>query len=254
MADWGPFDLAGKRVAVTGGAVGIGLGIGRCMVEAGALVLLADLDGEAAERAAASLEGRGKAIGMRADVVAEAEAIVERVVAEFGGLDVLVNNAGIYPMQPFMEMPDEVVDRVLDVNVKGLMRCSRAAARRMIGQGGGGSIVNIASIDSFRPSMVGLAAYDTSKGGVLMFTRSLALELAPHGIRVNGIAPGGIATPGTGGDNLPPDLVEQFTAAVPIKRFGTPEEIGTVAVFLASRAASYMTGETVVVDGGRLLA
>jgi 2-deoxy-D-gluconate 3-dehydrogenase len=254
MADWGPFDLAGKRVAVTGGAVGIGLGIGRCMVEAGALVLLADLDGEAAERAAASLEGRGKAIGMRADVVAEAEAIVERAVAEFGGLDVLVNNAGIYPMQPFMEMPDEVVDRVLDVNVKGLMRCSRAAARRMIGQGGGGSIVNIASIDSFRPSMVGLAAYDTSKGGVLMFTRSLALELAPHGIRVNGIAPGGIATPGTGGDNLPPDLVEQFTAAVPIKRFGTPEEIGTVAVFLASRAASYMTGETVVVDGGRLLA
>lgn len=250
----GPFDLTGRRAVVTGGAVGIGLGIAESLAQAGADVLVVDLDGAAAEAAARDLKGPGRAAAMEADVVTDADAIVARAVAELGGVDIFVNNAGIYPNQPILEMPDETVDRVLDINVKGLIRCSRAAAQQMVAQGGGGRIVQIGSIDSFHPSMVGLAAYDTSKGAVLMFTRALALELAPHRINVNGIAPGGITTPGTGAGQLPKEMMDRFTSSIPMGRFGEPAEIGNVVVFLASDASSYMTGEMVVVDGGKLLA
>lgn len=131
----------------------------------------------------------------------------------------------------------------------------------MIELGIKGAIVNIGSIDSFHPSMVGLAAYDASKGGVLMFTKNLALELAPHGIRVNMVAPGGITTPGTSkpleGSGSTPEQMEammaRFTEMIPLKRFGEPEEIGAAAVFLASDASSYITGTSLIVDGGRLL-
>ena len=261
--DWGPFDLEGKNALVTGSAMGIGHGIVTRFVEAGANVLVADLDGEAAAAVAKGTNGRGRAVSMAVDVGADdaGEEMVKVCVDAFGSLDVLVNNAGIYPMAPMLETTTDLFDRVYRVNLRGVAFASKAAAARMIEQGGGGKIVNIASIDAFHPSMVGLAAYDSSKGGVLMFTRSLALELAPHGIRVNGIAPGGIVTEGSSAplkesgmtEEQMRAMTEEFTRRIPLGRMGSPDAIATVAVFLASAAAGYMAGETIVVDGGRLL-
>jgi 2-deoxy-D-gluconate 3-dehydrogenase len=263
MTEWGPFDLNGKNAVVTGAAMGIGQGIAARFVEAGANVVLADLDGEAAELAAKRLEGPGRAVAMRVDITEDGagEAMVERCVEEFGSIDILVNNAGIYPMVPMLQATPEVFDRVYRVNLRGLAFASQAAARRMVEQESGGAIVNIASIDSFHPSMVGLAAYDASKGGVVMFTKNLALELGPYGIRVNGIAPGGINTEGTARplaesgmtDEQMEAMTAEFAARIPLGRMGAPDDIAWVAVFLASEASAYMTGETMIVDGGRLL-
>jgi 2-deoxy-D-gluconate 3-dehydrogenase len=261
MADWGPFDLAGKNAVVTGGAMGIGHGIVTRFVEAGANVVVADLDGEAAATVAKGTTGRGRLVSMAVDVGAgdAGEAMVTTCVEAFGSLNILVNNAGIYPMAPMLQTSPELFDRVYRVNLRGVAFASKAAAARMIEQGGGGRIVNIASIDSFHPSMVGLAAYDASKGGVLMLTKALALEFGPHGIQVNGIAPGGITTEGSsaglGGmtEEQMRAMTEEFVSHIPLRRMGVPDDIATVAVFLASRASDYMTGETVIVDGGRLL-
>ena len=261
MADWGPFDLTGKSAVVTGGAMGIGHGIVTRFVEAGANVVVADLDGEAAATVAKDTPGRGRAVAMTVDIGADdaGETMVATCVDAFGSLDVLVNNAGIYPMAPMLQTAPELFDRVYRVNLRGVAFASKAAAARMIEQGGGGKIVNIASIDAFHPSMVGLAAYDASKGGVLMLTKALALEFGPHGIQVNGIAPGGITTEGSsaglGGmtEEQLQAMTEEFVSHIPLRRMGVPDEIATVAVFLASRASDYMTGETVIVDGGRLL-
>ena len=159
-------------------------------------------------------------------------------------------------------MSPELFDRVYRVNVRGLAFCAQAAARRMVAQGRGGAIVNVGSIDSLRPSQVGLAAYDASKGAVLMFTRNLALELAPHGIRVNAVLPGAVRTEGTTrpipGMGATAEAMEAFLAhfartRVPLGRVGTPDDIATAVVFLASDAARYVTGAHLVVDGGTLL-
>ena len=259
-----PFDLAGKSAVVTGGAMGIGLGIAESFVEAGANVLIADVDEGAARTAAERLgQGSGKAAWMAADVTADGDGqrMVDECVAQFGSLDIFVNNAGIYPMVPALEMTPEIFDRVYRVNLRGLVFCSKAAASRMIEQGRGGRIINIGSIDSFHPSAVGLAAYDSSKGAVLMFTKNFALELAPHGILVNMIAPGGIETPGASKplqeSQMAADQMEairqQFVQQIPLGRFGTPRDIGNTAVFFASPASDYVTGSALVVDGGRLL-
>jgi len=261
--DRGPFDLAGKGAIVTGGAMGIGWGIVKRFVEAGANVLLADVDDELAAHKVAELEGPGKAVAMGVDVTDEmaGERLVDECVASFGSVDILVNNAGIYPMIPMLELTREAWQRVIDVNLTGLSFVSKAAGARMAEQGAGGKIINVASIDALHPSMVGLAAYDSSKGGVLMFTKAFALEMAPHGVNVNAIAPGGISTEGTAaplaGSGLTADemtaMTERFIAQIPLGRMGEPDDIAKVAVFLASSAADYITGELIVVDGGRLL-
>ncbi len=264
MPNWGPFDLSGKNAIVTGGAMGIGFGIVKRFVEAGANVVVADLDATAAEAAVSRLADQpGKAIAVAADVadLNAGQVLVDRCVATFGSLDVLVNNAGIYPQAPMLEMSADLFDKVYRINLRGLAFCSQAAAKRMIAQGTGGKIVNIASIDAIHPSMVGLAAYDASKGGVLMFTKNFALEVAPHGIQVNAIAPGGITTEGASrplaGLGLTAEQLQHMTAEfaklIPLGRMGVPDDIAKVAVFLASSAADYMTGELIVVDGGRLL-
>ena len=263
MVGWGPFDIAGKNAVVTGGAVGIGRGIAARFVEGGANVVLADIDGEAAALAAKGLEGPGRAVAMAVDVGQDnaGDDMVSACVREFGSIDILVNNAGIYPMSPMLQTTPELFDRVYRVNLRGLALASKAAGLRMVEQAKGGKIINIASIDSFHPSMVGLAAYDASKGGVAMFTKSLALELGPHGIQVNGIAPGGIATEGSSaplqGSGMTEEqmqaMTEEFVSHIPLGRMGLPDDIAKVAVFLASGASDYMTGETVIVDGGRLL-
>lgn len=265
MAGWGPFDLTGKNAVVTGGAMGIGFGIARRLAEAGANVLIADLDLATASQAATKLAGLpGRVEGTQADVSQDGagEAIVARCVEAFGGLDIFVNNAGIYPQVPMLEMPPELFDKVYRINLKGTAFCAKAAGKQMAQQGRGGKIINIASIDAIHPSMVGLAAYDASKGGVLMFTKNFALEMARHGVNVNAIAPGGIATEGTGrplaGSGMTEEQARQtmeafVKAKVPLGRVGAPDDIAKVAVFLASSASDYMTGEIVVVDGGTLL-
>lgn len=262
--NWGPFDLSGKAAIVTGGAMGIGFGIVRRFVEAGANVLVADLDGDLAARKIEELDGPGKAVAMGVDVTAAHAGahMVEECVANFGSVDILVNNAGIYPMSPMLDQTKDMWQKVIDLNLTGLAFASQAAGRRMVAQGSGGKIVNIASIDALHPSQVGLTAYDSSKGAVVMFTKSFALEMAPHGVQVNAIAPGGIATEGTAapleGSGMTEEqmqaLIEQFLASIPLGRMGEPDDIAKVAVFLASQASNYMTGELVVVDGGRLLA
>lgn len=257
------FDIAGKNAIVTGGAMGIGLGVVTRFVAAGANVLVADLDGELAGKRAAELDGPGKTAALAVDVAVDdaGRRLVDECMANFGSVDILVNNAGIYPVTPMLELSREAWQRVIDVNLTGLAFISKSVARQMVDQGSGGKIVNIASIDSLHPSMVGLAAYDSSKGGVLMFTRALALELAPHGITVNAIAPGGINTEGISaplqGSGMTEGemqaMTERFAAAIPLGRMGEPDEIATTALFLASPASDYVTGELIVVDGGRLL-
>jgi 2-dehydro-3-deoxy-D-gluconate 5-dehydrogenase len=258
-----PFEIAGKTAIVTGGAMGIGLGVARRYVEAGANVLIADLDGDLAAQRVAELDGPGKSASLAIDVSAPdaGQKLVDECLANFGSVDILVNNAGIYPLIPLLDQSRESWQRVLDINLTGLAFVSKAAARQMIEQRTGGTIINIASIDSLHPSMVGLASYDSSKGGVLMFTKSFALEVAPHGVTVNAIAPGGITTEGTAAPLEGSDMTEEemqtmmepFAAAIPLRRMGVPDDIAKVALFLASPAAGYVTGELIVVDGGRLL-
>jgi 2-deoxy-D-gluconate 3-dehydrogenase len=244
--------------------MGIGFGIAKRFVAEGAKVLLVDRDEEALRKAQKSLSGGPGKVEMLAGDVAEeatAQAAVDRCVQAFGSLDILVNNAGIYPQVPVLKMTAEQFDRVIRVNLRGLFLFSKAAGLQMVKQGRGGKVVNIASIDSLHPSMVGLAAYDASKGGVRMFTESFALEMAPHRVQVNAIAPGAIRTEGASrpleGSGMTEaemrKMTEQFTQAIPLRRMGEPDDIAKATVFLASAGSDYMTGALVVVDGGMLL-
>lgn len=260
-ATWGPFSLRGRNALITGAAMGIGFGIAQRFVEAGANVVVADLDGVAARDAATRLAEQGRALSVAVDVsdAGAMEGAVDLCVRELGSLDILVNDAGIFPTSPVLSMSPEFFDRVIAVNLRGLVFASKAAGRRMVAQGSGGRIINIASIDAVHPSMTGLAAYDASKGGVLMFTRSFALEMAPHSVTVNAIAPGGITTEGASRPmaGLSAEAAEQVTGEflrhIPLGRMGMPDDIALPAVFLASDAAAYVTGALLVVDGGRLL-
>jgi 2-deoxy-D-gluconate 3-dehydrogenase len=185
----------------------------------------------------------------------ELKNLIAHVNETHNGADILVNNAGIYPFKPALQMTTEEWDRFQAVNLRGLFILSRDFANAAAARNKQGAIVNIGSIDSLHPSSVGLAAYDASKGGVQMFTRNFALELAPLGIRVNMIAPGGITTEGTaaGQAAMPADMMEQFTARIPMARWGVPDDIATMTLVLVTPLSSYVTGTTVVVDGGRLL-
>jgi 2-deoxy-D-gluconate 3-dehydrogenase len=249
-------DLTGRTAIVTGGAMGIGDGIARRLHEAGANLLIADLDQAAAQSTAADLlAGRpDSALAVRSDVSDQqsVQQMVQAAVESFGGVDILVNNAGIYPMVPLADLDAATFRRVLDVNLTGLFLCTKAASTQMIARGRGGRIVNVTSIDALHPSMVGLAHYDASKHGAWGFTKNVALELAPHRIWVNAVAPGGIKTPGTGETDA--ESMKAFEAMIPMGHMGEPDDIGRAVLFLASELSSYMTGSQIVVDGGRLLA
>ena len=255
-------DLRGRTAIVTGGAMGIGRGIVERLAEAGASVVVADADLGAAEATVKELSDQGRSVmAMYVDVGEPDD--VHRLVADTigwrGRVDVLINNAGIFPSVPVLDMAPEDFDRVLRTNLRGVYLCSREVALRMRADGGGGRIVNITSVDALHPSGVGLAHYDASKHGVWGFTKNLALELAPHRIWVNAVAPGAIATPGVaattqGGDSGGgSDTLDAFMALVPMRRMGAPDDIARAVLFLASDLASYVTGAQVVVDGGRLL-
>jgi 2-deoxy-D-gluconate 3-dehydrogenase len=255
--------LKGKTAIVTGGAMGIGLGIAYRLAEAGANVVIADINEPAAAEAAKSLKGNGwEAAAVRTDVSDE-KSVSETVafaVKTFGGVNILVNNAGIYPTIPVMSLKPSEFDKIISVNLRSIFLFTKAAATEMIKQGSGGKIINVTSIDALHPSSVGLATYDASKHGAWGFTKNSALELAQHNISVNAIAPGGIATPGTGaGSDKPVDpameaILKKFLDRIPMKRMGVADDIGKAALFLASDLSSYMTGSQVVVDGGVLLA
>ena len=255
-------DLTGKVAIVTGGANGIGRGVSRRLAEAGASVIVADLDADGSVELSSDLTRHGyEAHPYAADIAQEdqVEALFCYVGDKLGGVDILVNNAGIFPAAPLRELTPAVFDRVLAVNLRGLFLCTKHAAEAMIEQGRGGRIVNVTSIDALHPSMVGLAHYDASKHGAWGFTKNIALELAPHGITVNAVAPGGIETPGvvamTGvGSGDIASALESFEQAIPLGRMGVPDDIAKVVLFLVSGLADYMTGAQVVVDGGRLLA
>ncbi|MDP3953544.1 MAG: SDR family NAD(P)-dependent oxidoreductase [bacterium] len=258
-------DLSSKTAIVTGGAVGIGLGIVARLAEAGAKVAVADIDGEGATKASEKLNESGwQTMAVEVDVSDKeaVEEMVRKVEDTLGKVDILVNNAGIYPSIPVMSMSEEDFERVIDINLKGVYLCTKAVANRMIERKSGGRIINITSIDALHPSSVGLAHYDASKHGVWGFTKNIALELAPHKIWVNAIAPGAIATPGVaalqGGMKAPKGVdmnkfLEGFLAKIPMGRMGEPDDIGRAALFFASDLSSYVTGAQLVVDGGVLL-
>jgi len=259
-----PFDLTGQVAVVTGGAMGIGYGIVERLSEAGAAVLVADLDGAIASEKANNLAQSGRRVAaVQVDIASEdaGKIIVQKALEAFGRIDILVNNAGIFPQQPMLEMERGLFEKIIAINLTGLAYVSREVAEQMIQQGDGGKIVNITSIDAYHPSMVGLAAYDASKGAVRMFTRSLALELAPHHIHVNSVAPGGVTTEGTSAplekSGMTPEqqqqIMQSFTQKIPLKRMGVPDDIAKVVWFVASSASDYMTGAEIVVDGGVLL-
>jgi 2-dehydro-3-deoxy-D-gluconate 5-dehydrogenase len=262
------FRFAGRAVLVTGGAKGIGRGIALRFAEAGAQVMISDLDEAAGTEAARACEQKGapRARFFRADVskVAEARAAVGATVDAFGRIDVAVNNAGIFPIAPALEIDEAGWDQVLDVNLKGAFFVCQEAARAMLRKEAGdasGAIINIASIDAFHPSG-NLVHYDASKGAMVMMTKSLAKELTPLGVRVNCVAPGAITTPGaqTAMKTFATALgvtAEQMTAGyaqkIPSGRMGIPDDIATATLFLASDASIYVTGQTLIVDGGLLL-
>lgn len=260
-------DLSEKVALVTGGAVGIGRGIVERLAEAGAEVMLVDINPRSALATADDLKKRGlKVSSMHADIsdIKEVTRVVQATVDALGGLDILVNNAGIFPFSPALETGEALWDKVLDINLKGSFFMAQAAARHMKASGTGGRIINIASIDAFHPSG-SLAHYDASKGGMVMLTKSLAFELGRFGILVNGIAPGSIQTPGateaittmTKASGMTEEQMKNFNssfnARIPLGRAGTPDDIASVALFLASPMANYITGETIIVDGGYLL-
>ncbi len=259
------FDLAGRAALVTGGARGIGRAVAERLTEAGASLMIADLDGDGAQRAEEQLRDQGRAVAAtQADIgnADQARAAVQATIDAFGRLDILVNNAGIFPFAAALHTPVELWERTFAVNLSGAFVCAQAAARAMVAAGHGGRIVNIASVSALRPSG-NLAHYDASKAGLLMLTRSLAREFAQYGIAVNAVAPGEIETPGSraaaseltqeGGVPVDDMASPEFLARIPLGRLGTPDDVALAVLFLASGAADYITGACLVVDGGYLL-
>ncbi len=254
-------DLTGKTAIVTGGSLGIGYGISYRLAEAGAQVMIANRNDEEGKKAVGELVAQGfKAQSVKADVSQEEDVknLVGQTVAAFGSINILVNNAGIYPFSTLAEMTTDLFDKVIAVNLRGVFLTVKYVSAQMKAQGKGGKIINITSIDALHPSTAGLAHYDASKHGVWGFTKNVALELAKDNIWVNAIAPGGVMTPGVAvmqsqGKELTERNPDPPKMEVPMGRMGVPDDIGKAVLFLASEMSSYMTGSQVVVDGGYLL-
>lgn len=246
--------LAGRKALVTGASRGIGAAIATALAEAGADVALAGRDARALGESAGRVAGGGTRVATLVGDLADAgacERLVADAVDELGSLDVLVNAAGGTHRGPALEMTEAQWDAVQDLNLKSTFFVSQAAARGMVQRGRGGSIINVASLNS-AVGNAWAASYAASKGGVASLTRSLALEWVGSGIRVNAIGPGMIATDMTGPLVDDAERYAALLAHIPMGRFGSPDELGGAAVFLASGASSYVTGQVLYVDGGYL--
>ncbi len=247
--------LSGKTAIVTGARRGIGRAIALALAREGANVVVSDISQEDCQKVVDEIKGlerRGLALKCDVSSSADVEDMVKRTVAEFGRVDILVNNAGIIAYKPFLELTDEDWDKTLNVNLKGQFLCARAAGRDMV-KNKGGRIINIASISSGGCGIAFplIAHYTASKGGVIALTEALALELTPQGINVNAICPGAIDTDMAKGAKEGGQLA-QVLARIPKGRLGQPEEIASLAVFLASEESNYISGAAIVIDGGWL--
>ena len=257
--------LDGKIALVTGGATGIGEGIVRVLAAAGAHVWIGDIDIDGAKRVATEVGG-AHATATRLDVTDPDDcAALMATMAEHGGVDVLVNNAGSYrEAGSILDQSHESWHRSIDVNLVSLFNCSKPAAARMVEQARGGSIINIASVDGTLPCLG--TGYDTAKGGAIQFSRSLAVDLAPHNIRVNAVSPGNIPVPTLQkihSGELPPlwpvnssttglmgPMMKSRSKNIPLGRLGTPADIARAVLFFATEASAYVTGQNLNVDGG----
>jgi NAD(P)-dependent dehydrogenase (short-subunit alcohol dehydrogenase family) len=243
--------LQGRIAAITGGALGIGRATALLFAAEGATVALGDVEVDESETVVKEITARGgRATAIRVDVgdASQVQAFVDRIVADFGRLDVMFANAGIVHSAPFLDHPEAEWHRVLRVNLTGVFFCGQAAARQMARQGGG-RIIATASINGFR-GVENLVGYNAAKAGVIELTRTMAVELAAHGITVNAIAPAQIDTRLT--RSLPEEARRRRVDRIPMGRFGEADEVARAALFLASDDASFITGHTLAVDGGYL--
>jgi glucose 1-dehydrogenase len=247
--------LQDKVAVVTGAGTGIGQAIALAFAEAGAAVVVdyvgnASVSADTLKKIGAT---NGRSLGIDADISlpADVDALVQKTVAAFGKLDIFVNNAGIEKKIAFVDYPLDEWQKIIAINLTGPFLCAQAAAKQMILQGKGGRIINISSIHEDLP-MPTNAPYCTSKGGLRMLMRTIAVELAPHQITVNNIGPGAIYTPIDKDVEIDAKLNDQILAEIPMGRWGNPEEVAQLAVYLASDAAAYVTGSTYFIDGGML--
>ena len=236
---------------ITGGAQGIGYACAEAIAENGAKIVLSDINSDGVEGAAKRLGNGTVAIACDMGVPAEIAAMFDRIEADLGPVSVLVNNAGIARPGDFLETSLETFQDVINVNLTGTFVALQRAAKSMVANGIKGAIVNMSSINA-QVAIPAVAAYCASKGGVMQLTKASALALAPHGIRVNAVGPGSIDTEMMAGVNANPEAMKMVMSRTPLGRVGDPREIGDVVAFLASDKASYITGETIYVDGGRL--
>jgi NAD(P)-dependent dehydrogenase (short-subunit alcohol dehydrogenase family) len=247
--------LKGKRALVTGGSRGIGRAIVEAFAAEGADVAVNYFkDKESALKAVKAVEALGgKAIAVQGDVgrYDDVDRLIKETVEGLGGIDILVNNAGICWFMPFLEVSKEAWERTIGVDLTGTFYCSQQAAKQMIAQGRGGRIINVTSIGSFQSNAT-QTHYCAAKGAQEILAKGMAIELAEYGITVNNIAPGTIATDINAEFFSVPGNLERYQAKIPLRRLGKPQECGGAAVFLASEDASYVTGATILVDGGHL--
>lgn len=247
--------LENKVAVVTGSSSGIGKAIALAFAGEGAAVVMDyRRHPEEAQDTVLQIKGAGgRAVAVHADVTnpEDVRALVQTAVEQFGRLDIMVNNAGMEHRMPFLETPPEVWDEIIAVNLTGPWLGCQEAAKQMVSQGGPGRIINVSSVHEDLPAPTN-SPYCAAKGGVRMLMRTIAVELAPHGITVNNIAPGAVDTPMDALLKEHPDQMAQLLAEIPLGRMGKPEEIASLAVYLASDASAYVTGSTFIIDGGMI--